>query len=103
MLDREKIEKMTLELATLLDEYAGGEGKATTEMRLNQMVAVKLLYRAMENQVGPMISAIVDTVSQLMEASVGCNCHECTERRAEIQRREVENFVMAGLISKKGE
>lgn len=117
MLDREKIEKMTLELATLLDEYAGGDGKATTEVRLNQMVAVRLLYRAMESQVGPMISAIVDTVSQLMEVSVGCDCPECTERRAETQRREVKSFLertqdsfvdmddlmKAGLVSKKGE
>lgn len=105
MLDREKIEKLSLELAKLLD----GDVKATMEERLNQMVALRVLYRSMENQVGPMISAIVDTVSQLMEASVGCNCPECTERRAETQRREVERFVdmddlvMAGFVSKKGE
>ena len=117
MLDREKIEKMTLELAKLLDEYADGEGKATAETRLSQMVAVKLLYRAMENQAGPVISAIVDTIVKLLEVSDGCGCPSCTERRAETQRLEVKSFlernrdsfvdmddlIKAGLVNKKGE
>lgn len=117
MLDREKIEKLTLELAKLLDGYADGEGKATAETRLSQMVAVKLLYRAMENQAGPVISAIVDTIVKLLTASDGCGCPNCTERRAETQRLEVKSFlertqdsfvdmdelIKAGLVNKKGE